>query len=354
MGLFGFKKKKKGDLTLQVSEKRKLTSDAVAIRFVVPADLKFVFTFDAGQYLTLIHNIKGEEIRRSYSISSSQDAGYIEVGVKQVDGGKMSTYLVDELKVGDELRVLKPEGNFTISDQTKSICCFAAGSGITPILSILKSANSEGIKSQLFFGNRYESSVMYKEELESLKSDSIGVDFYYSRSENHPNIRFDESSIKELIKQDLEVLKSDEFFICGPEEMILSVKKSLEEFGVSKEKIRFELFTTPVLLIEKEKSESVTTFEGVSKVKVLLDGEEIEFELPTKGDVILDKVTDLGYDAPYSCKGAVCCTCRAKVTSGKALMDANYSLSDKEVEEGYILTCQAHPATEELVLDYDS
>ena len=209
----------------------------------------------------------------------------------------------------------------------------------------------------LFYSNKMESDVIFKHQLDQLAGDNLKINYIYTRQKlNNPLLegRIDKSKATELIKADLSCLNADAFYLCGPEEMIFNVKSALEEFGVLNTKIKFELFTTPVLMAEKPKQqEADENFDGEALVTVIYDDEEIDFNLNKDGDTILDAAMDNDVDVPFSCKGAVCCTCKAKVTEGKVTMDANYALSDQEVEDGYVLACQSHPASAKVTLDFD-
>ncbi|MEC9187097.1 MAG: 2Fe-2S iron-sulfur cluster-binding protein [Bacteroidota bacterium] len=347
--------------SLKVKEIVKETNDTVSVSFQVPEDLKEAYAFTPGQYLTLKLTINNEEQRRSYSICSSS-AEDITVAVKRVENGLVSSYLNEVLKENDEMEVMTPEGNFTLeTDQAKKrkFVGFAAGSGITPIMSMIKELCMDETETvfTLFYSNKMESDVIFKHQLDQLAGDNLKINYIYTRQKlNNPLLegRIDKSKATELIKADLSCLNADAFYLCGPEEMIFNVKSALEEFGVLKTKIKFELFTTPVLMAEKPKQqEADENFDGEALVTVIYDDEETDFNLNKDGDTILDAAMDNDVDVPFSCKGAVCCTCKAKVTEGKVTMDANYALSDQEVEDGYVLACQSHPASAKVTLDFD-
>jgi ring-1,2-phenylacetyl-CoA epoxidase subunit PaaE len=349
---------------VKIAKINKETADSVSIAFNIDPNHKDVFQYTPGQYIVLKANINGEECRRSYSICSSKNE-LLTVAIKKVENGKMSTFINDKLKEGDQIEIQPPQGNFQLQDiapsKTRKFVAFAAGSGITPILSMIKelSLNEKGSEFLLFYGNKTTSDVMFHEELNSISNNSIKVKYLYSRQNSKNELyngRIDESKAKELLKSEMSYLNSDAFYLCGPEEMIFSTKKVLESFGVDNSKIKFELFTTPVLEIDgikKETNVESSDFDGESKVTVIYDDEEVEFLLQKNGDTILDAAMDNDLDVPFSCKGAVCCTCRAKVKVGKVSMDANYALSDQEVEDGYILTCQSHPNSEKVIIDFD-
>ena len=346
--------------SLKVIDIKNETSDTVSVAFEIPEGGKSTFDYTSGQYLTLKFNINGNEERRSYSMCSSPFSGEpIRIAVKRVDKGLVSNHINDVIKVGDQIEVMSPQGNFTLetSLEQKTYVAFAAGSGITPIWSMIKSVldNEPGSKFVLFYGNKTSDSTIFKNEIDSLTGDRLSVYHILSREETGNSItngRIDKNKATELLKSNLDLLKSKAFFMCGPEEMIFNVKDVLQTLGVSEDKIKFELFTTPVLLAA-EKEVEVSNFTGTAKVKVIYDEEETEFELASVGENVLEAAMRNDVDAPFSCKGAVCCTCKAKVTEGKMIMDANYALSDEEVAEGFVLACQAHPASENVVIDFD-
>jgi ring-1,2-phenylacetyl-CoA epoxidase subunit PaaE len=362
MGFFSRKKKEenstpittspKGFFELEVKEIKKLTPESVQVSFKISDELKSTFNFIPGQYLNLSSIIGGLEERRSYSICSGVDED-LAVAIKRINNGKFSNWANDILKVGDLVKVAAPLGNFKLDENSRNIVAYAAGSGITPIISMAKKLAKNGGKLNLFYGNRSLNSIMFKSEFDSLSN--VAVTHYLSgeKIEDQREGRLDKDAISAIIKEDLALLKADGFYLCGPETMIKSAIDTLTLFGVPKSKIHYELYTTPVLLIEESAVENIN-FEGDSRIKVLLDEEEFEIKLNSSGKTILDAINKEGYDAPYSCRGGVCCTCKAKVLKGKVNMNLNYSLTDQEVADGYILTCQAHPASEEVTISYDA
>jgi ring-1,2-phenylacetyl-CoA epoxidase subunit PaaE len=343
----------KGYSLLTVADVRKETNDAVSISFDLTSSNKDDYSFIPGQYITILVVLDGKEHRRSYSICSAPNEP-LRIGVKKVDKGIVSTFLTTEVQAGDTLAIAHPEGNFKLTNPKGSFVAFAAGSGITPILSIAKTVQQQGGALSLFYGNRVFDAILFKKELDELSNVTTNYFLSAEEKDGFHSGRLSKENISAQIKADLSLLKADAFFICGPEEMIVAATETLKIFGVSEDKIIYELFTTPVLMQSKTKTVGTgDAFSGVAHVEVILDGETIEFELDSKGKSILTTLVDQGEDAPFSCKGGVCSTCKAKVTEGKATMKLNYSLTDKEVEEGYILTCQAHPVTETLKLTYD-
>lgn len=357
MGLFSRSKKKtetavhKRSEVLTVSNHERLTAKAARISFEVPAEMADSFAFTPGQYLNLHCNVNGTVLNRSYSICSAPGEP-LSVAVKAVEGGVASNWLVDQLKTGATIEVDFPHGNFGLQKGAKKHVAFAAGSGITPFLSMAKSVEGTDQEVQLFYGNSSQSETFFANELDALTNTKTR--YYFSREEvaGHQQGRFEKETISNLIKSDLALLRADAFYICGPEAMIVAVKEVLEVFGIKPEQIHFELFTTPVLMKAPE-TVSTGTFSGESTVTAMLDGEIVTVKLNTKGKTVLEALDATGMDVPYSCKGGVCCTCKAKILEGTASMMINYALTDEEVKEGYLLTCQAHPTSEILKLDFD-
>ena len=355
MGLFSrFKKtestsKNKRSAELTVLTNEKLTADSCQISFTIPAELKADFQYIPGQYLNLHCIINNETVVRSYSICSGTNEA-LAVAVKRIPTGKASNWIFNELVAGSTILVDFPQGNFQVGDTEKSIVAFAAGSGITPILSMAKSLNETKIK--LFYGNSAPESAMFLSDLTALSTVELFPFYTKSTIEGAGFGRFNKEVVTEIVKADLSILNADGYYLCGPEEMIVHVNEVLTTFGVPKEKIHFELFTTPVLLVEKETSKT-EQFSGTSQVTAMLDGEVVKIELSGTGKSILDALDQAGMDVPFSCKGGVCCTCKAKIIEGSAAMNINYALTDDEVANGYILTCQAHPTSAVLKIDYD-
>lgn len=349
---------------LQVVEVRRETNDCVSISFDVPKDLMEVYRFEPGQYLTLKKMINGEDVRRSYSICAGLNDQELRVAVKKVPEGKFSTFANEDLKAGDSLDVMTPMGSFVAEfdeNTEKSFVFFAAGSGITPILSLTKSILEKAPKSDvtLFYGNKGIDSVIFREQLESLKNEHMGrfgLVHIFSRESIGNKLqkgRLDKDKVQALHKAFLTNQSVDEIYVCGPEPMIYAVSETFEELGLSKDKIHFELFTTPS---ERNKTVEQPTRNEPSvhaNVKIILDGEETLIALDTDGDSILEAGQKAGADLPFACKGGVCCTCRAKILEGTAKMDVNYALEKDEVENGYILTCQSHPTSDKLVVSFD-
>ncbi|WP_107039871.1 2Fe-2S iron-sulfur cluster-binding protein [Brumimicrobium mesophilum] len=347
-------KKVQTSAVLKIKQIDRLTDDAVKVIFEVPENLTLKYNYIPGQYLNLKMNINGKAENRSYSICSDVNEP-LAIGIKKVEKGIVSSFFNDEAKVGDEIEVGFPMGNFKMAKVEGDYVAFAAGSGITPVLSIAKLINNtkEG-HLNLFYANRNDKSIMFEEEISLLSPEKVKTTHIFSEQEKEGFLHgmMTEEVITEIIKSDLDILKSNGFYLCGPEPVIINAQNALKKFGVSDDKMFYELFTTPVLM-EPVKKAVVSNFTGISKVTVILDEEEEHFDLASDGDTVLKEAEGHGIDAPYSCRGGICCTCKAKILKGSATMDQNYSLTDKEVEEGYILTCQAHPNSEELIVSYD-
>lgn len=330
-----------------------LTDDSVKVVFDVPEDLQANYSYQPGQYLNFIIPINGKEERRSYSICSLNNEP-LAIGVKKIDEGKVSGFFNNKDNIGKKIETAFPIGNFTLPKDTGKFVAFVGGSGITPVLSIAKHLNQTAhAQLHIFYGNRDEKSIMFKEELATL-SDKIKTTHILSEQKKE-GIQFGmltQEKISELLKENLELLKADGFYICGPEPVIINAQNALKEFGVAEDKLFYELFTTPELL-KPSKVTPQEKFDGIAKITVILDDEEEEFELESNGATILEECESHGLDAPYSCRGAICCTCRAKVLKGKVTMEKNFTLTDKEIEEGYVLTCQAHPNSSEVIVSYD-
>src|SRR5210317_236684 len=343
-----------------VKEVRRETEDAVSIAFNLPeggAD----FSFLPGQYLTLKANIGGEEVRRSYSVCVAPQEGELRVAVKEIEGGKFSTYANRELKAGDVIESMAPTGNFTWAPTSTSshVVGWAAGSGITPVISIAKSilASDDVSTFTLFYGNKNSNSIIFKDAIDDLKNtylERFEVHHVLSREDqgtDHLKGRIDAAKAEKFAQSLFDLEQTTGHYLCGPQEMIEAVSAKLESLGTDKSKIHFELFNTAGASAEAQAASQARASENAS-VTVVLDGEETHFEMGPK-DYVLDAALDAGADVPYACKGAVCCTCRAKVLKGTAEMVMNYALVDDEVKDGYVLTCQTHATSDELVISFD-
>ena len=342
---------------LIIKEVQRETSSAVSILFNVPSELKPNYTFIAGQYLNLRLTLDGKEIRRAYSICSSPESGGLRIAVKAVKNGAFSQFANTKLKSGDILEVGKPEGKFTFEpqgDRQKNYGAFVAGSGITPVISILKSVLKSEPQSSfvLVYGNKSPEETIFHQELHDLQSQYTGrlfVHYVFSQAKVDGELfgRIDKSVVNFVLNNKHKELTFDKFYLCGPEEMINTVSAVLKEHNVAEKNIKFELFSSVSTEDTIEKS-----LEGHTKITILVDEEETTFEMSQK-QTILEAALKQGVDAPYSCQGGICSSCLARITSGTAEMKKNSILTDSEIAEGLVLTCQAHPTSESISVNYD-
>lgn len=348
---------------LKVSQVFKTTPDCSVVSLEVTDDLKEKFHFIQGQYLTFKATINGEEVRRSYSLCSSPLDNEWKVAVKKIDEGRFSTYVNDVLKEGDTLEVMPPNGRFyreVNNKVAKNYVAFAAGSGITPIHSIIKTHLSQEPDSTftLFYLNRSVQSMILREEVEGLKNQYLGrfelYHFLTQEMRDAPlfNGRFTEDKLETISNMLIDVNSIDDYFICGPTEMIFMIRDFLVAKDVDEKKVHFELFNTPTGGKKKKKVDANN--KDVSKVSIITNGVQVSFDMLQNGENILDAALRNNADLPFACKGGVCCTCKAKLIEGEAPMEVNYALETEEVEQGYILTCQAIPKSKEIVVDFDS
>lgn len=354
MGIFDrFKKSDKpeavsrGFQAIQVKELTHLNKDAVQVSFDIPEDLQQEFNFIPGQYINLELLINGKKERRSYSICSGPNEP-VAVAVKRVDKGIVSNFLNDQSSTDFPIWIAKPEGNFKLDTAATNIVCLAAGSGITPMLSMAKYLGSN-TKMNLFYGSQSKSTILFEKELTGIQS--VDCTHFLSKEEaaGYEFGRLTKERFTEKIKENLQLLQADAFYICGPSGLVADMQECLSFFGVSKEKIHIELFTA----VEGKEVVISNDFAGESQVKVMIDGESASFTMKGEQHSVLELAEKNGLDAPYSCRGGVCCSCRAKVLKGSAKMRSNFSLTDEEVKNGYILTCQAFPTSSELIVSFD-
>jgi len=344
---------------LTVKDIKKETETAVSIAFTVPTELSDEFKFIAGQYITIRIILDGKELRRSYSICSSPEDNEFCVAVKEVQNGVFSNYATHKLKVGDTLEVSPPEGKFILQTATshqKNYGAFVAGSGITPVIAMIKSVLIKETHSTfvLVYGNKSAEETIFKTEIDALKhrfSERFFVQYVFSKKIIDEAIlgRIDKSIVNLIIKNKFKNTSFDDFFLCGPETMIDVVTDTLKENNILLSKIHFELFTStyPSGTVPSK------VLDGTTTITIILDDEETTFEM-SKKQLILTAALDEGLDAPYSCQGGICSSCFAKVTEGNAIMDKNTILSEEEIKDGFILTCQAHPTSQKITIDFDS
>ncbi len=356
--------------TLQIEDVRRETEDCVSIAFAVPPEFREEFRFRQGQNVTVRLRIAGEEVRRSYSICSSPLDDELRIAIKKVPSGLFSTYANQQLQKGHQLEVLPPTGKFYTELRTenrKHYLAFAAGSGITPVLSLIKTTLAVEPNSHftLVYGNRNRLTILFREELEALKNrymNRLSLHHILSREQMDVPLnqgRIDGEKCAALCGRLIDLSSVDEVFLCGPGEMIFTVRDWLGQQGVDRKKIHFELFHTqtgePVAGQEAGAGKGVAAKAGagVSRVTVRLDGVSHEFDLPYDGESVLDAALMQGADLPFACKGGVCCTCRAKLVEGEVEMEVNYALEADELAAGFVLTCQSHPRTERVIVDFD-
>lgn len=345
--------------SLKIKEIKQETSDTVSISFEVPAELSAAYTFVAGQYLTLKAEINGEDVRRSYSICAAPYENELTVAVKAIENGLFSTFATKKLSVGDVLEVMPPMGGFkveTAASNAKNYIFYAAGSGITPVISMVKAILKAEPNSnvQLYYGSKSETETIFRSKLEALNHEYINLNLTYitSREDSgsaETNGRIDLAKCEQFFAKSQSSITIDAVYVCGPIEMIDSVKNFYTGKGL-KDKVHFELFkaTAPAQPVLASSNEPVN-----SNVTVIIDDEEYVFTLNSAGKDILQAAQDEDADVPFSCKGGVCCTCRAKLLEGTVRMDMNFALEEDEVANGFILTCQSHPTSEKVVVSFD-
>jgi len=353
---------------LRVKDLYKDTDDAVVLTFDIPAELADTFTFIQGQYLTLNQVINDEPVRRSYSICSGLDDGHLRVAIKHVKGGVFSSWANQHLNLDDILDVMPPRGNFFAiidPEQSKNYLCICAGSGITPVLSIIKTVLAREPQSTitLLYGNQRTASMMFRNDLAFMKNAYLERFHWiniFSREPQEVDLlsgHLDNRKGGALNQRLINIRGYDEFFLCGPEAMISEVSRGLRGEGIAEENIHFELFAASAenarQAIERHQARAKEYKGQVSQVSILAGGREFAFELSTDGENILDAGLRNGVDLPFSCKGGVCATCKARLLEGEVDMDLNQALRPEEIENGYILTCQSHPISKKVVVDFD-
>lgn len=348
---------------LEIDDLRRETDDAISMTFAIPHELSEDYAFAPGQYLTLRTTMDGEEVRRSYSICSSPDDRELRIAVKKVDGGAFSTWALEDLKSGDELDVMTPTGRFGIAhapEQARIHVGFAAGSGITPIISIIRGILVREPNSRffLFYGNRTANGVLFREALEELKDRFMGrFSLFHVLSQEEQDLpilygRLDREKVEVLLRAMVPAAAVDHVFVCGPTAMSEEIEKTCLDLGIAAERLHVERFVSG--LGGKPRPKPVIAPEAPPKAvaALIVDGKRKDVPV-ADGEAILDAALRAGMDLPYACKGGMCSTCRAKVIEGTAQMELNYSLEPWEIEAGFVLTCQAHPTSERIVVDYD-
>lgn len=352
---------------LKIADVRRETPDAVSIAFVVPTDLRDAYRFHPGQHLTLRMDKNGEDIRRSYSICTGLDDGELRVAVKKMDGGVFSTLCNDlQFKPGDEIDVMTPQGRFGLTPDpsvARNYLAIVAGSGITPVLSLLRSILRREPNSRfaLIYGNRSTPDIIFKEALEDLKDrfvERFVVHHVLSREQQDFalfNGRIDGEKIATLLKTFAAPADIDHAFLCGPGGLIEEGKRALLDLGLPAERVHVEYFSTDGLPVTPRRptAKAADDQPPIAIAHVTFDGSA--YDLPIReGETIIDAGLRAGLELPFSCRGGMCCTCRAKLVSGEVRMDTNYSLEPWEMQAGFVLTCQSHPLTKEVTVDYDT
>jgi ring-1,2-phenylacetyl-CoA epoxidase subunit PaaE len=353
---------------LKVSELRPEASDALCIAFEVPEHLRQAYQFAPGQHIGIRASIDGQEVRRTYSICSGLNDRHLRIGVRVHDQGGMSRYLAQQVQVGDTLDVLTPTGRFFAEPDpsaARTYCAFAGGSGITPILGIMRNvlAREPGSRFQLFYSNRTTATIMFAEELLALKDrypERLSLYFILSREPQDVELfngRLDHDKVALLGRSVFDPRTTDAFYLCGPGTMIESVRDSLMALGVDPVRIHMERFATDAPRLAQPEAEKVPAPVGIAKgmtqVTVVMDGRRRSFSMANGASTVLEAAENEGLELPYSCRAGVCSTCRTKVTRGAVTMTTNYALEPWEVEQGYVLCCQALPASAELEINYD-
>jgi ring-1,2-phenylacetyl-CoA epoxidase subunit PaaE len=348
---------------LAVNDLRRESADAVSMTFAIPADLTDDYNFTPGQYLTLRTTMDGEEVRRSYSICSGPDDGELRIAVKKVDGGAFSSWAADELKPGDQLDVMTPTGRFGVAhapDQARIYVGFAAGSGITPILSIARGVLAREPDSRffLFYGNRSTGGMLFREALEELKDrflQRLSVFHVISGEEQDIPIlhgRLDGEKVRVLLRSLVPAASVDHVFICGPTAMSEDIETTCREIGIAEDRIHVERFVSEFGGKPRAKKIIEASAPPKAMASLTIDGKRREVPV-AEDESILDAALRAGMDLPFACKGGMCSTCRAKLVEGEAQMEVNYSLEPWELKAGFILTCQARPVSDRVVVDYD-
>lgn len=351
---------------LTVTDIKRDTRDSVVITLEPPAGARHEFRFIQGQYLTFRRVFDGEEMRRSYSICAGVNDGVLRVGVKRVEGGWFSSWANEELRIGDVIEAMKPAGNFhspLLPEHSRRYLGFAGGSGITPMISLIKSALEAEPQSSftLVYGNRSTSAIMFREELEDLKNVFMGrFNIIHILESEAADIelfsgRLDRDKCDELFSRWIDVAGADLAFICGPEPMMLAVSDALKARGLDESAIKFELFASARQGRAKEKTTGgpLAARAATCEATIILDGAARMVEIAKGEETVLEAALAASIDAPFACKAGVCSTCRARLIEGEVDMEANFALEDYEVERGYILTCQSRPRTDRVVVDYD-
>ena len=338
--------------------------DCSVITFDIPSELTADFAFQQGQHLTLKADINGEDVRRSYSLCSSPLENQWKVAVKLIPGGKFSTFVNEELQTGDDLEIMAPSGAFGVStsETPKTYIAFVAGSGITPVLSMIKThlAAEPNAKFKLFYLNRTVKSIIFKEEIEQLRNTHFGrLEIFYFLTKEHRDIellngRFSSEKLQEIFTKLVDVTDVNEAFLCGPESMIFLVKDELIAAGMPEANVHYELFVSGLSEEDIKRTERLAqqNVEGV-EVTIMDGGKDFHFTMTSDYDNILDAALAAGADLPFACKGGVCSTCKCQILDGTVEMKVNYALEADEVAQNFVLSCQSVPTSDSVKVDFD-
>lgn len=350
---------------LKIADVRRETPDAVSIAFAIPQALADLYRFQPGQHLTLRATVNGEDVRRSYSICTGLDDGELRVAVKKVEGGRFSVFCNEAIKAGDEIDVMTPQGRFGVMPDpsvARTYLAVVAGSGITPVASIMRTLLKREPSSRfvLIYGNRNANSIIFKDDLEDLKDrflSRVSIHHVLSREEQDVGIlngRIDQGKIEGILRAVAPAQTIDHVFLCGPGALIEESRAVLGKLGIPAERIHTEYFSTDGLpVVQKAPVRARTEPAGGAKAHVTLNGTNFTLSV-REGETVVDAGLREGHEMPYSCRGGMCCTCRAKLVSGEVRMDQNFSLEPWELEAGFVLTCQSHPVTSDVTLDFDA
>jgi ring-1,2-phenylacetyl-CoA epoxidase subunit PaaE len=350
--------------SLEIAELTRETPDVVSLRFAVPAELADAYRYRQGQHLVVEARIDGEPVRRTYSICAGEDENELRVAIRRIAQGRFSAFANERLKVGDRLDVMPPAGSFHAElapDKARLHLAIAAGSGITPVLGIIKTVLAREPKSRvvLLYGNRSVETILFREQLEDLKNrymTRLALHHVLSREAHDAEIlqgRIDAAKLRLMAGRLFRIEDVDEAYLCGPAGMIDEAQATLRELGLAPERIHSERFHVEGTPARTASVAPVPKRDGAAEITIRLDGLTRHFTMPFDGAAIIDAGTARGLNLPFSCKGGMCSTCRAKLVEGEVEMRLNYALTPKEVADGYVLTCQSHPLSERVVLDYD-
>lgn len=342
------------------------TRDCVSVALDIPKDIRHKFDFVPGQHLIFKTDINGQSVRRSYSLCTGPWEDALRVAIKKVKEGLFSTYANDSMKVGDEIEISVPQGSFNLHSNPEKkglYVFFAAGSGITPVMSMVKAIlhDEPMSKVMLFYGNKTSDNIIFKEPLEDLKNeylDRMVIHFIFSQEKGALDLfngRIDAEKCKYYARVFFNPLEVDNFYLCGPEQMIMEVKEELTRLNVDKSRLHYELFVSSKAKQPQKRADGTVSEQktGQARVVIILDGDEYPIMVDYNGKSILERAIEEDIDVPFSCQSGVCCTCKAQLLEGQVHIEEDHALEDDEKEAGFILSCQASPRSPELRVDFD-